>query len=676
MAITVGSVGDLITGSYVQWVNVPLPVGRVPGDLLICFSFFRTTVANINLASSWTTHSNNNLANTKLLISYIFSDGSEIPPVISQSGMTSGQKHMHRIIAFRGVDQGAPFGPSGAAIQFSPQADIGPLPAPAPTANNGAIVAIGSKLDIWTSVATLTGDGLNWTEVFESTDTVVGNDLGIVVDYAPYSGTPPTLTDKTFITTGGANNIVFGKIITLQAPNTITVIGPGAVSDGDYNVVLTPSLPPGIQAGDFLICVAVSRTVGGTLTSDWNTGLTTDYSGFYQLISYRVAQGGGKDTSPTITPVNTVVPQTNMAVVFGLRGPTFTLAAVQGSAPSNNAAQQDIGPITAVQPSYPNGIIFVIGNKLAVFTGVAPLSGDGLTWVELVEAFTTLNNDQGIVINYAIWTGGAPTITNKTFTVTGGAANIGAGQMISMGADQADASPELNSHTYKPFHIRPTPRPKFVPRSPRSLEIDPDTSTDFDYYIPFVKPAFRYRFKGIIQPSGYPARDVDADISGDFFTVKAFPTHRPRRIRFTVPTSDRFVQSTIFEEGDFDYCSRGIINLKRHTSRFMGLLGRINANNEVDVDLSLEFEERSIISPVTRHSRRRFVPVDLPTLEILADLEVNVTNYVGNFILYASISPELVANYNNEMEPFSLTTIVETWTEVKPLGDIWTQVKF
>ena len=81
--------------------------------------------------------------------------------------------------------------------------DVGPIPAVTATADGGAVLVQGCRLDLWTSVAQLTGDGLTWTELFEDTDNTVGNALAIVLDFAAWTGGPPTLTSKTLTSSAG-----------------------------------------------------------------------------------------------------------------------------------------------------------------------------------------------------------------------------------------------------------------------------------------------------------------------------------------------------------------------------------------------------------------------------------------------------------------------------------------
>lgn len=677
MAISVASVGALAVQGFATPATVPLPAGYVSGDFLVCISVARC-IGTATISGTWTQHSLDDLANFNILISYQVADGSEVAPVITPANMTSGQKHMHRIIAFRGVDTSNPWGTDGAAVQNGNQANIGPITAIAtPSAATGAILVLGARISIWTTVDVLSGDGLTWSEIFEDADVTIGNALGVVLDFAAYSGGGPTVTAKTFTVTGGVTDVGAGKMLALQSAPDVSVVGVGTLADQDWQNSTQPNLPAGIAAGDLLVCISVGRTVGGTVTSTWQTGLITDYPGFYQLISYKVAQGGGVDTPPTITPVGMVTPQTHVSVIIALRGVNNTnpFPLVQG-AMSNNASAANIGPIAAVQPTPQKGIVLVIGNKLAVWTSVALLTGDSVTWVELIEAFTTLNNDQGLVIDCTIWNNGPPTLTDKTFVVTGGVNNIGGGQMVVLTGDEVSTNPLDISHVYKPFHIRPRPRPRVMARFYPGTDIDPDLSGDFDCSRPFRRPAFRYRFRGIIMPQGYPARDPDADISGDFYTVKVIPIFRPKPTRRVIPQSDVFFEANVSNEGDFDPNSHIIPpSIFRFGMRYFPFV-RANPNEEVDVDLSGDTDMRPIFGPVQRRSRTILYQLLTPTSEIDSELQLSLIQLMDPFNYRSSIGPSLILDYVCLMDPFTLLQFVETWNKLKPDPDTWTPLTF
>lgn len=129
-----------------------------------------------------------------------------------------------RIAAFRTDTAGKVvyFGDGGTAFSATGGSDIGPI---ARVTTNvpevGAIVFFGAKIDDWTSVATLSGDNLTWTELFDDS-TTLGSDAGFVADFAPWTSTP-TLTNKTFTVTGGAAADTCGRSFLLTEVPADTV---------------------------------------------------------------------------------------------------------------------------------------------------------------------------------------------------------------------------------------------------------------------------------------------------------------------------------------------------------------------------------------------------------------------------------------------------------------------
>lgn len=205
MSISFVALGTKTQGNGVTAVGGALPAGYAVGDLLVCLSMFRT-ITNGAIASDWAgAYAPADLANIYELISYkIATSTSEAAPTITPSNGTSSQVHTSRIVAFRGVDPVTPFGASGAVAQNLNIEDIGPIAAPTAVNAEGAVIVYGGRLEAtWTAVATLTGDGLTWNELFEDTSTTT-NSIQTVADYALWTGGPPSLTSKTFDVTTGA----------------------------------------------------------------------------------------------------------------------------------------------------------------------------------------------------------------------------------------------------------------------------------------------------------------------------------------------------------------------------------------------------------------------------------------------------------------------------------------
>lgn len=682
MPVSKVSVGALVVAPFDQPATVPLPADYVLGDFLVCVSFLRG-IGTATISSSWSEHVHTNTPNFNVVVSYQKADGTETAAVITPSNTTANHKHMSRIFAFRGVDPAQPFDTAGTGTQNLAQANIGPFPAGTPSVVNGALLVIGARLSVWTSVDTMTGDGFLWEELCEDKDALIGNPLAIVADWTPYTNGPPALTSKTFVVNGGVTDDGFGQMICLRASDPMSIVGSGAVLVQSYNNAAQPVLPTGIAKDDLLVCVSVARTIGtGVITSSWPVATYTDLPNFQLLISYKFAGGGGADTSPTITPANMTAGQKHMSFILALRGVDKANPLGNIGTASQNGNQANVGPIPAATAVKNVGCVLVVGMKLSSWTSVATLSGDSMgSWTEVAEATDAIvGNPLSIVADIGLWNGSPPTITSKTFTVTGGVTDSGAGQMIIFNPIEVVDYPQDFSHTYRhiPHRFRRQPRTPVIPRVYATVDVDLDISTDFDYVIPFVRPALRYRFRGIIMPQGYPARDPDADISGDFYTSKIFPAWRPRPIRHIIPTPDSLVNAAPFNQADLDHRLMVIPvgmfkRLKPHISPFNV---RANPNEEVDPDLSVGVDLKPIYPPVFKVNRPRRFTTDVATTEINTLVIANYTSFMAPFGFFGLIAPSIVISMICTIDPFKLSVILESWIPIEPEDDDWIPLDF
>jgi len=218
---------------------------------------------------------------------------------------------------------------------------------------------------------------------------------------------------------------------------TYVGVGTAATSAGGTTGSVTPTLPSGLQANDLMIIIVTGR---GNHSFATPTGWTQKFQeqlyptdNLHKLaIFYKFYVAG--DGNPVVSWTGGGTNQTVIAQVFAFRGVDATNPIPDLGPNSGNASAQNIGPITGFTPTGAgnDGCVTVIGHKADDWTSVATLTGDGLTWNEIAEPDTTSGNDAGQVYDYALYSGSPPTITNKTFTVTGGAANTGAGKMFSL----------------------------------------------------------------------------------------------------------------------------------------------------------------------------------------------------------------------------------------------------
>lgn len=174
------------------------------------------------------------------------------------------------IAAWRGVDPADPIDVASASVwRATGSGHIPNIPAITPTAADGAIVVVGGKQDDWTSVATLTGDGLSWEEVAE-TDSTAGDDYGLVWDWAPWVGAAPTITPKTFTVSGGFADVIYGAMVALNpaAGGEEFTIGPTATFATSGLLLLAHSRDyDGVLASSGALAKAMGRTLAGTLAT-------------------------------------------------------------------------------------------------------------------------------------------------------------------------------------------------------------------------------------------------------------------------------------------------------------------------------------------------------------------------------------------------------------------------
>jgi hypothetical protein len=220
-----------------------------------------------------------------------------------------------------------------------------------------------------------------------------------------------------------------------QAFAAITFVGAGT-SSSTNGAAPTPALPSNLQDGDLMIAYFYSREVtDGTvsISAGWTEVYNERTSGGLLAAWYRVYQAG--DVAPTFTLGGHVSANsggdTAGAQIAAWRGvDTADPIDVTGTI-ATNAAQQNIGPISGITVDASDTVI-VMGGKTDDWSSVATLSGDSLTWAEIGEPDSTSGADAGLVWDYAINGASQTPVTDKTFTVTGGATAAGKGVMFSL----------------------------------------------------------------------------------------------------------------------------------------------------------------------------------------------------------------------------------------------------
>jgi hypothetical protein len=163
-------------------------------------------------------------------------------------------------------------------------------------------------------------------------------------------------------------------------------------------------------------------------------------------VLYKVAAAGeGAPASPTFngatTGTNGGVAECQVVAYRDVDVSSLPASALAGSSGGNGFTnQQNMGAIAGFTPTSPDVRVCVFAGKKDDFTSVATLTGDGLTWQEDFESVTTNASDAGMVLNSAPIVGAAVAITNKTFTVTGGAVANGLGRMFALAPAPSSAT--------------------------------------------------------------------------------------------------------------------------------------------------------------------------------------------------------------------------------------------
>jgi hypothetical protein len=217
-------------------------------------------------------------------------------------------------------------------------------------------------------------------------------------------------------TSGGVFEYDTAKVSAAAA----TYVGSGAAATGN-NASLAPAVPSG-NAGDTLVCWASIRNSGtgtvGTAPSGWQTLLTF---GNVSLLG-KVADAAS-ETAPTVTFSGGAANEDTLARVHRFRNMPLNVVA---SATLLNASAANVA-YPALTVPLANSVVFVYGWKQDDWTSVAVALG-----AEIDDTFSTAGNDAAQGLDYVIQTT-ATNVAASSFTVTGGAAAISRGVVVSMG---------------------------------------------------------------------------------------------------------------------------------------------------------------------------------------------------------------------------------------------------
>ena len=269
-------VGNTVAGDHDDALVPSLPPALVNGDLLLAVGYLRNA-GTLSISAGWTQRglvdTVQNGSSFYLQSWYCIYNGTQTAPTITVTGGSTSPQSltMAVVMAARGVNAAVPFATDGADSFNAIAANVGPIAVPTGLPSSGAALVIGIRnATPWTSVATLSGDGVTWNELLEAGHTVAGLGFAAAADYTTWSGTAPTLTAKTFVPTGGASGPGMGKMLVL---NYAVVTQGTIVSSADVSVVAvtTPTITTSLNA---VVKVATSILASMDVSVILQTGTT------------------------------------------------------------------------------------------------------------------------------------------------------------------------------------------------------------------------------------------------------------------------------------------------------------------------------------------------------------------------------------------------------------------
>lgn len=348
--------------------GMTLPAGVVEGDFLLMYVFFdmgASTSGSITNPTGWATfldlpHTANGDMWRVLYKVVGAGEGALASPTFNGATTgTSGGVGLCRVVAYSGVDTSAlpssALAGSSGGNGFTNQQNMGAIAGFTPTSPDVRVCVFAGKKDDWTSVATLTGDGLTWTEDFESV-TTNASDAGMVLDSAPIVGAPVAITNKTFTVTGGATANGLGRMFALKpAAVTTTTHELGGVIAGSGSVSGALSVDEalggavagaGTVAGDLATDRALEGAVEGQGALAGDLAVTSDLEG-------SVAGAGTLAGDLTVVPPGPVTHELGGAVEGAgvVAGDLSVDQALEGTVAGAGGLSGDLSVVVPVEPT-------------------------------------------------------------------------------------------------------------------------------------------------------------------------------------------------------------------------------------------------------------------------------------------------------------------------------------
>jgi hypothetical protein len=183
-----------------------LPASPQAGDWLVyLYASREATDGTASLPAGWDERVNNRDTGGLVAAWTRPWQSGDVAPTITLGGHatgSSGDSNQGIILAVRPT--------TGKALQFvdastpshnaSSSTTVGPIDGDSLTvAADGVVIVLGQHRETWTSVATLSGDGLTWNEIFDNSN-ASGADNAVAVNWALSNNV--AITDKSFTVTG------------------------------------------------------------------------------------------------------------------------------------------------------------------------------------------------------------------------------------------------------------------------------------------------------------------------------------------------------------------------------------------------------------------------------------------------------------------------------------------
>lgn len=205
---------------------------------------------------------------------------------------------------------------------------------------------------------------------------------------------------------------------TALTASRINVVSVGERVDADNSPTTVP-LPPEWSAGNlFFTCILFSTPTGVLSTPPGWTLLANPFNADGEIRLYvKIAENG--DTNPTFEPSGGSAGDGILGATVALSGvDTVDPIAVLGPDTITTEQVSNI-PVTAPDVSgITSGAVIFCGARNAGFASTSPLSGNGLTWREIWD-FSSGNRGTHLAGSFASWDGSVPSLTDKTFVLTG-----------------------------------------------------------------------------------------------------------------------------------------------------------------------------------------------------------------------------------------------------------------